>query len=192
MPLLRPGAELNEDQNTFLGLRKGDAVFLEGAEHELSDYVFLSVPPDMPVEAVKRLQEGAVRVFGKPVVAVTHNLAFLRVDEVSEGAADRLIKQEIAEAQARKDKKREWLQQRLAESSGDGDRPGAGENGGGGGELRGNGDDGASSEVDRDKESIPERVEGDAGGGGRLTTDAGDLGSDSKPDGDVQPEGGSN
>lgn len=120
VPLLKPGAELNAEQAKFLGLPEGEAFFLDGEDHKLGDYLFISVPPSMPREALVQIQDAAVRLFDRSVVLLTHQIAFLRVSRVSEREARKMAgegKQKAAAAAQATMERIEELRRQCAEKA---------------------------------------------------------------------------
>lgn len=124
VPLLRPSGVPSEAQGDFLGLKALEAYYLDAEEHGLSDYVFMSVPPSMPIESLKNLQEKCTRLFEKPVVLVTHNIAFLKAVLISERDAKRMIENDRQAAIARAKERAEREGAKATSDSGGGSRPG--------------------------------------------------------------------
>lgn len=144
VPLLRPSAEQSEARGKFLGLEELEAYYLDADDKKLADYVFLSVPPSMPYERLTDLQEKCVRLFDKPVVLVTHNVAFLKATRITEKEAKRMVEDERKAAIAREKEQREHAAEhareafeRAAAKCDGGGGPGAGPGGGSGGAVDG-------------------------------------------------------
>ena len=80
------------------------------AQGSLHDHIVVSVPVSMSHRSAHQLSEQLVREFDKPVLIVTHNIHFVRLERLTKEEADavvervtsRVVEEELALAQLKK------------------------------------------------------------------------------------------
>jgi hypothetical protein len=64
--------------------------FVEG---EIGDYLIVSVPETLTTASAKMVRDQAMEAFKRPVMIITHNVEFVRVEKLSTAEATRLLRE---------------------------------------------------------------------------------------------------